>query len=226
MLILYPATLLNLPIPVAFVWRLQGFLYIVCHLHEVVPLSFPFQYLLFLFLKKKKVEYSCFTILCYFLLYSKVNQLYIQPLFFVFPSHLHHQRAVSRVPCGIQQVLISYLSYTQQYVYVNPNFPIHPASSSLFHLVSICLFSMSVPLFLLCKQVHHYHISRFPIYIYIYIRNLEKYKKYKKIQKNLFLYLTPPQFHFFALSLKKFYIYIYMLICDICFTLSDLLHSI
>ena len=39
-----------------------------------------------------------------FLLYSKVNQLYIYiyPLFFGFPSHLGHHRALSRVPCAIQ----------------------------------------------------------------------------------------------------------------------------
>ena len=40
------------------------------------------------------LEYSCFTMLCQFLLYSKVNQLYVYmyPLFFRFPSHLgHHQ---------------------------------------------------------------------------------------------------------------------------------------
>ena len=48
------------------------------------------------------------------MLYRKVNQLYvyIYPLFFEFPSHLGHQRALSRVPCAIQSVLISYLFYT------------------------------------------------------------------------------------------------------------------
>ena len=39
-----------------------------------------------------------------FLLYSKVNQsyVYIYPLFFWFPSHLGHHRALSRIPCAIQ----------------------------------------------------------------------------------------------------------------------------
>ena len=63
--------------------------------------------------------------LCQFLLYSKVNQLYtyIYPLFFGFPSPLGHHRALSRVPCALQQVLISYLFYTQsqQCIYVNLN---------------------------------------------------------------------------------------------------------
>ena len=77
------------------------------------------------------LEYSCFTILCQFLLYSKVNQLYIYiySLFFGFPSYLGHHRALSRVPCAIKLVLISYLFYTQQCIYVNPNLPIHPTSS-------------------------------------------------------------------------------------------------
>ena len=38
---------------------------------------------------------------CRFLLYSKVNQLYMYmyPLFFGFPFHLGDQRALSEVPC-------------------------------------------------------------------------------------------------------------------------------
>ena len=40
-----------------------------------------------------------FTMLCYFLLYSKMNQLYVYkyPIFKKFPSHLGHYRALSRV---------------------------------------------------------------------------------------------------------------------------------
>ena len=36
------------------------------------------------FLKRFLLEYNCFTMVCYFLLYSKVNQpyVYIYPLFF------------------------------------------------------------------------------------------------------------------------------------------------
>ena len=50
------------------------------------------------------LKYSCFTMLCYFLLYSKVNlpDVHIYPLFFGFPSHLGHRRAQNRVPCAIQ----------------------------------------------------------------------------------------------------------------------------
>ena len=54
----------------------------------------------------------------YFLLYGKGDQLYryIYPLFLEFPSYLGHHRALSRVPCAIQLVLISYLFYTYWYL--------------------------------------------------------------------------------------------------------------
>ena len=56
--------------------------------------------------------------LCLFQVYSKVNQLYvhIHPLFFRLFSLVCHDGALSRVPCAIQEVLISYLFYTQRTV--------------------------------------------------------------------------------------------------------------
>ena len=44
---------------------------------------------------------------------QKVTQLYIYmyPLFFRFFSHIGHYRILGRVPCAVQQVLISYLFY-------------------------------------------------------------------------------------------------------------------
>ena len=81
-----------------------------------------------------------------FLLHSKVNQLYmyIYPLLLGFLFHLGHHRALSRVSSGIQQVLISYLLYTEQCIYVNPNLPIHPAPSSPSGVHSFSMLSMSV----------------------------------------------------------------------------------
>ena len=97
-----------------------------------------------------RVQYSCFTMLGQLILYSKVSQLYvyIYPLFFGFPSHSGHHRTLSRVSLDIQQVLISYLFYTQyqQCMYGNPNLLVHPILSLLF-LVSLHLFSMSLSLF-------------------------------------------------------------------------------
>ena len=139
--------------------------------------------LLFSFKKIFLLEYSCFTMLCQFLLYSKVNQLYVYvyPLFFGFPSHLGHHRALSRVPCAIQQVLISYLFYTQyqQCRYVNPSLPIHPTTPLPPWYPYVC-------------SLH--------LYLYFCFVN-------KIIYTNFF------RFH------------IYALIYDICFSLSDLLHS-
>ena len=85
----------------------------------------------------------------------------------------------------IQQVLISY-SFIHITVYMSiltSQFitPPAPPHCHFPHLVSICLFSTSVSLFLPCKLVHLYHFSRFHIYELIY---------------------------------------------DICFSLSDLLHSV
>ena len=57
--------------------------------------------------------------LCECLLYSKVNQLYvyIHPFFFGFPSRLSHYRALIRVPCDIELVLISYLAIPEEQFY-------------------------------------------------------------------------------------------------------------
>ena len=64
--------------------------------------AFPYSqaWLLFHFYFIVLLEYSCFTLLCPFLLYSKVNQpyAYIYPLFFGFPSHLGHYRAQAGFP--------------------------------------------------------------------------------------------------------------------------------
>ena len=47
----------------------------------------------------------------------------LYPLLFGFPSHLGHPRALSRVPCAVQEVLSSYLFYKWWCVHVNPNLP-------------------------------------------------------------------------------------------------------
>ena len=89
--------------------------------------------------------------LCQFLLYSKMNQLYIYLLFFRFYSHMGHFGDLSRVPCAIQQVFIKHLFYVQQYVYVNPNLPIYPSRlSSLVAISSNAFFTELVLGFLFC----------------------------------------------------------------------------
>ena len=56
------------------------------------------------FLKNFYLCVMGFTMLGWFLPYSEVNQLhvYIYPLFFGFPAHLGHHRALSGVPRAIQ----------------------------------------------------------------------------------------------------------------------------
>ena len=60
-------------------------------------------------------------------MYSKVIQLYvyIYSFFFRFFSLIGNYRILSSVPCAIQLVLVSYLFYIQQCVYVHPNLLIY-----------------------------------------------------------------------------------------------------
>ena len=53
--------------------------------------------------------------LCWFLLHSRMNQLYIYPLFFRFFSHIGHYTVLITVPCAIQKVLI-YFIYSSVYM--------------------------------------------------------------------------------------------------------------
>ena len=85
------------------------------------------------------------------MLVSTVKQgesaMYIYPLFFGFPSHLGCQRALNRVLCAIQQVLISYLCIiAYKYQSQSPNSS-HLSLSPLIsiHLFSLCLYSILLP---------------------------------------------------------------------------------
>ena len=89
--------------------------------------------------------------------------VYIYPLFFGFPSLSTGQSSLCYT-VGSHQLSI----YTQQYMYVNPSLPVHTTTPPPPTLVSILLFSTSVSLFLLCKEDHPYHFSRFYIYALIY----------------------------------------------------------
>ena len=102
--------------------------------------------ILYLFLKFL-VVYSCFTMLCHFLLHSKANLLYvcIHPFLFGFLSHLGHHRALTRVPCAVQQLPISYILYTWECKYVTPSVPVHLTPTPFSHWCP-CLFSPSVRL--------------------------------------------------------------------------------
>ena len=66
-------------------------------------------------LLKQMSSHTCFSMLCLFLLYSKVNQqcVYIYPLFIGFLSHLGHHRALSRIPSGYSRFsLVTYFMHS------------------------------------------------------------------------------------------------------------------
>ena len=68
--------------------------------------------------------------------------IHIHPLFFFTLSPYRPLiRALRRVACAIQQVLISYLFYThhQQCIFVNSNVPIHPLGVHMF-VIYVCVF--------------------------------------------------------------------------------------
>ena len=89
--------------------------------------------------------------LCSFLLYSKVNQLYvyIYSLFFVFPSHLGHHRALSRVPCALKRFsLVIYFIHRINSVCISIPISqfIHP--TSLLGIHKFVLYTCALVLFL------------------------------------------------------------------------------
>ena len=105
--------------------------------------------------------------LCWSLLYNKVNQLYahIYPCLLglspappaLSPQPPGHHPALSRAPRATQQLLTSPLFYTWERICANPNLPVHSTP-----LLPLCPrpFSMSASLLLPCREVHHHHFSR------------------------------------------------------------------
>ena len=149
------------------VFLLMLFLHCECFSPSVdIPFSFfttQFTFLVFL------LEYSCFTLVCQFLLYSKVSHvyIYIYLLFFGFPFYLGHHRIPIRVPYAIQQVLVSNLFYSQQFIYVNSNLPVEPCPFPvgihvfvLYIFVSLSAFQIrsSVPF---SKIPHMHYLKKF-----------------------------------------------------------------
>ena len=68
-------------------------------------------------------------------MYKKMNQCYMYrkplPFFWIIFPYIGHCRIVSRVPCAIQQILISYLYYMEYCVYVNPSPYLLPPTSPI-----------------------------------------------------------------------------------------------
>ena len=79
-----------------------------------------------------------------------------------YPTPQGHHRAPGWAPCVIQQLLISYLFYTWQRIYVDTTSPF--IQLFLSPTVSTSPISISVSSFLPFKQVHEYQFSGFHMY--------------------------------------------------------------
>ena len=119
-----------------------------------------------------QLKYSCFTMLCQFLLYDEVNQSYVYTysllLGYTFFSHLSgsSQSTELKLPVLYSSFLLA-VYFIHNSVYMSTVIS-QFVPSFLSPPVSTCPFSMSVSLFLPQKQVHLYHFSRFHIHSLIY----------------------------------------------------------
>ena len=82
---------------------------------------------------------------------NSVMHTYMYLFFISVFSHIGYYRILSRVPSAVQWVLVGYLSYILQYIYVHAKLLIYPSPSHISPLVTVILFLISVSLFLLCK---------------------------------------------------------------------------
>ena len=124
------------------------------------------------------LEYNCFTMVCQFLIYSKVNQLYI----YIYPhiSSLFHLPPAIPIPhlqvhTKTELISLCYaaashqLFYIWQCISVHATLSLHP-SLPFPTQVSSSPFSMSASLFLSYPQVlqNHFFFFRFHIYVLAY----------------------------------------------------------
>ena len=127
------------------------------------------------------LEYNCFTVVCQFLLYNKVNQLNV----YIYPHISSLLHLPSTLPIPPLQVVTKHGAdlpvlcscfplatfYIWQCIYVNTTLSLHP--SLPFPLpVSSSPFSTSASLFLSCPQVLQNHFFFKMPYICVSIRYL------------------------------------------------------
>ena len=143
---------------------------------------YSFRYLLGVtkgFFLTSLLEYNCLTMVWQFLLYHKVNQLYVyimSPYLLPLssPSHtpystpLGRHKAQSWSPCAMRWLPTSYLFYIWQCIYVHDTLSLRP--SLPFPLpMSSSPFSTAASLFLSCPQIlqNHYFVCFFLDSIYM-----------------------------------------------------------
>ena len=106
-----------------------------------------------------------------FLLYSEVHALYKYPLFFGLPSHSGCHRRLSQELPVVDSRFSLVIWFMQSSGYMS--IPTSKFIPLLLSHLGVHTFFLSVSLFLLCKQVHLYHISRVHMYINIQYYTLE-----------------------------------------------------
>ena len=130
-----------------------------------------FKYLTFF--STSLLEYKCFTMLCQFLLYNKVNQLYVY-IYPYIPSFLSLPPTLPIPPLqGVTKQLVDLpvlcssfplaIHFTLGSVYMSGLLS-HFVPASPSPTVSSSPFSTSASLFLPCHQVHQYRFLKFHIY--------------------------------------------------------------
>ena len=143
--------------------------------HLLTPACPVSSFLFFFF--TSLLEYKCFTVLCQFLLYNKVNQVYVY-IYPHIPSLVHlpptllipsfqvvtKHRVDPLVLCSSLPLAIH---FTFGNVYMSMLLS-HFIPASLSPTVPSSLFSMSVFLLLPCHQVHRYHFLKLHIYALAY----------------------------------------------------------
>ena len=140
-------------------------------LYPSTLLSLLASYSSFFFLNTSLLEYNCFTILCQFLLYNRVNQPYAYiyphiPSLLSLPPTLHisplqaitkHQADLPVLCCCFP--LANYFTFGN--VYMSMLLSLHPSFTLSPRVLKSVLYVYI--LFLPCNQVHQYHFFFFQI---------------------------------------------------------------
>ena len=128
---------------------------------------------IYLFINRSLLEYNCFTILCQFLLYTKVNQLYIYiclhiPSLLSLPPTLPipHVQVIAKHPADLPVLccffpLANYFTFGSVYMSMllslRPSFPLHQINCLIPH-DSQCLFTVTVDAPCVISSLHSHRV--------------------------------------------------------------------
>ena len=140
------------------------------------------------------LEYNCFTMVCQFLLYNKVNQLYV----YIYPHISSLLPLPPTLPIPLLQVVTEQRADLPVLCGCFP-LAIYFTFGSVYRSMPLCHFVPAYPSPSPCPQVH---------------------------SLRLHLYSCPAPRFFRTIFFFFFRFHIYVLAYGICFSLSDLLHSV